>query len=100
VRLGKEHPDVACGWQNLATLYHVQNKHVEAENAYRVAIGICSQALGPEHPTTARLNRNYANLLHNMNKIREAAAVDPFAQGRITGSWRAIQLNDDQKLHG
>jgi tetratricopeptide (TPR) repeat protein len=100
VRLGKEHPDVACGWQNLATLYHVQNKHTDAENAYRVAIGICSQALGSEHPTTARLNRNYANLLHNMNKIREAAAVDPFAQGRITGSWRAIQLNDDQKLHG
>jgi tetratricopeptide (TPR) repeat protein len=99
VRLGAEHPDVACGWQNLATLYHVQNKYLDAESAYRIAIRICANALGSDHPTTARLNRNYANLLHNMNKIREAAAVDPFAQGRITGSWRAIQLNDDQKLH-
>jgi tetratricopeptide (TPR) repeat protein len=98
VRLGAEHPDVACGWQNLATLYHVQNKHRDAENAYQNAIRICSTALGEDHPTTARLNRNYANLLHNMNKIREAAAVDPFAQGRITGSWRAIQLSEDQKL--
>ena len=100
VRLGPTHPDVACGWQNLATLYHVQNKHGDAESAYRIAIKICAESLGGEHPTTARLNRNYANLLHNMNKIREAAAVDPFAQGRITGSWRAIQLSDDQKLNG
>lgn len=100
LRLGAHHPDVACGWQNLATLYHVQNKYFDAESAYRIAIKICTESLGADHPTTARLNRNYANLLHNMNKVREAAAVDPFAQGRITGSWRAIQLSEDQKLGG
>jgi tetratricopeptide (TPR) repeat protein len=96
--MGAEHPDVACGWQNLATLYHMQGKHQLAESAYKRGIFICSKSLGDEHPTTERLKKNYATLLHGMDKISDSKRMDPYARVRISGSWRAVRISDDQSL--
>jgi hypothetical protein len=97
--MGADHPDVACGYQNLATVYHVQNKHSAAENAYKIAVKICVAKLGDAHPTTIRIARNYASLLQKMNRIAEAQKIDPLASGTISGSWRALEVPDDDKLY-
>ena len=99
--MGSEHPDVACGYQNLATVYHKQEKLEAAELAYATALRICSAKLGDLHPTTARIARDRASLLQRMNRLVDAQNIDPLASGKITGSWRAIevpkasQLNDE-----
>jgi tetratricopeptide (TPR) repeat protein len=97
--MGADHPDVACGYQNLATVYHVQNKHSAAENAYKIAVKICVAKLGDTHPTTTRIARNYASLLQKMDRIAEAQNIDPLASGTISGSWRALEVPDDDKLY-
>ena len=97
--MGADHPDVACGYQNLATVYHVQNKHSAAENAYKIAVKICVSKLGDTHPTTTRIARNYASLLQKMDRIAEAQNIDPLASGTISGSWRALEVPDDDKLY-
>jgi len=97
--MGADHPDVACGYQNLATVYHVQNKHSAAENAYKIAVKICVAKLGDTHPTTTRIARNYASLLQKMDRIAEAQKIDPLASGTISGSWRALEVPDDDKLY-
>lgn len=97
--MGADHPDVACGYQNLATVYHVQNKYSAAENAYKIAVKICVNKLGDTHPTTTRIARNYASLLQKMDRIAEAQNIDPLASGTISGSWRALEVPDDDRLY-
>jgi tetratricopeptide (TPR) repeat protein len=95
---GAEHPDVACGYQNLATLLHMQSKLNAAEQMYKIAIRICTNALGDANPTTVRIVRNYASLLQQMQKVQEAHELDPLASPTISGNWRALDLAEEDRL--
>ncbi len=93
------HPDVACALQNVATLYHMQEKFHLAEPYYTEAIRICKTSLGEQHPTTVRMNQNYARLLQQMKRFREADKVDARVQGAVTGSWKAVSVPSDHLLY-
>jgi tetratricopeptide (TPR) repeat protein len=86
--LGSEHPHLAIGLNNLATVYDDQGKYAEAEPLYRRAIAITEKALGPEHPDLATWLNNLANLYTNQGKyeeaeplLRRAIAIDELALG-------------------
>ncbi len=51
--LGTEHPNVATGLNNLATLLQNTNRLAEAEPLMRRALAINEKSLGTEHPTVA-----------------------------------------------
>lgn len=53
--LGATHPDVACGWQNIAMLYYTSNQLEASREAYKTAYNICTDSLGPQHPNTLGL---------------------------------------------
>ena len=93
-----DHPDVACGHENLASLHMMQKNYVASELSFKNAIRICSQHLGDAHPTTIRISRNYASLLQKMDRTAEAKSIDSRASGTVTGSWKALQLPDDNRL--
>ena len=48
-----QHPDVATGLNNLATLYYDQGRYADAEPRYQRALAIWEKVLGPEHPNVA-----------------------------------------------
>jgi tetratricopeptide (TPR) repeat protein len=48
--LRPDHPNVATSLNNLADLYSVLGRHVEAEPLYTRALAIYGKALGPFHP--------------------------------------------------
>ena len=61
--LGKDHPDVATDYSNLASLLQAQGKYAEAEPLYRRAFDILQASLGPDHPNTLAAKRNYDSLI-------------------------------------
>jgi tetratricopeptide (TPR) repeat protein len=82
---GTKHPDVACAWQNLATVFHVQQKYDHAVKAYKIAYETCEYCLGPEHASTAQLKQ--------MVELAEKAAADARVGIReLTASWKSAQL--------
>ncbi|MCI8364182.1 MAG: tetratricopeptide repeat protein [Eubacterium sp.] len=50
--LGKEHPKIAAGYNNLAGVYESQGRYKEAINYYLKAYKICKLKLGRDHPNT------------------------------------------------
>ncbi len=89
-RLGANHSDVACGWQNIATIYQAQGRFNYAEHAYKRALKGCIETIGENHPTTIKVKNSYANLLLQIDRIKEAEKLFPTADGIITGTWRSI----------
>ena len=61
--LGEEHPDVAVGMNNLASVLHDQNKLDEAAQLYQESIAIRKKVYGEEHPDVAIDLNNLALLL-------------------------------------
>jgi len=57
--LGKDHPDVAAGLNNLAALYNGQGKYEQAEPLHQRSLAILEKALGTDHPTTNTIRKNY-----------------------------------------
>ncbi len=96
--LGEEHQDLACALHNLATLFHVQRRYHDAEPAYKRALAIKSKVLGSDHPDTARLLRSFADLLRSTHREAEADHLDTCATGMITGSWKAIDMDEAESL--
>jgi tetratricopeptide (TPR) repeat protein len=78
--LGREHPDVAQGLNNLAELYRVQGRYAEAEPLYQRAIAILEKALPPDHPHRIGVRENYAHLLDQLGRHTEAAELRVPAQ--------------------
>ncbi len=78
--LGPEHPDVANSLNNLAVLYHAQERNAEAEPLFQRSLAILEKALGPEHPDVARVLENYTALLHKLNRNAEADKMEARAQ--------------------
>jgi tetratricopeptide (TPR) repeat protein len=60
--LGKDHPEVAAHYNNLALLLEYQGKYAEAEPLYRRAMEIVQTKLGLDHPITVTVRRNYDRL--------------------------------------
>jgi len=69
---GWDHPHVAGGLNNLASLLYVTNRHSEAEPLYRRALSISESSYGPDHPQVATRLNNLAELLRVTNRLSEA----------------------------
>jgi tetratricopeptide (TPR) repeat protein len=82
--LGKDDPNVATGYNNLAELLRTQGKYDQAELLYRRAIEIGERVLGKDHPDVARDYSNLALLLHAQGKYEQA---EPLYR-------RAIEINE------
>ena len=73
LRLGlTDHPDTAMSLNNLAMLYQIQGKYLEAEPLLRRALEIYEQQLGADHPDTAMSLNNLAMLYQTQGKYLEA----------------------------
>jgi len=70
--LGKDHPDLASGYRNLAGLLQDQGKYDQAEPLIRRAIEIDEKALGKDHPNLASDYNNLAGLLQAQGKYDQA----------------------------
>jgi len=92
--LGADHLLVAKGWYNLALLYHVQSKIDEAQLAYKKALEISRGAFGEEHDETIKIMKNMAKLL--ASRTGKSVFKD---MTKITGTWKAIELNPSHELH-
>jgi len=86
--------EAGCALHNLATLYHVQRKFNEAEPLYKRALLIKTKAFGEDHPDTVRLLRSYGHVLMSTNKQAKMAR----SAQMITGSWKAVSLNEAEAL--
>ncbi|HLO89150.1 MAG TPA: tetratricopeptide repeat protein [Nostocaceae cyanobacterium] len=71
-RLGKEHPDVATSYNNLAMLYYSQGKYTEAEPLYLQALKLLQSLLGQKHRHVATSYNNLALLYQSQGKYKEA----------------------------
>jgi hypothetical protein len=60
--LGKDHPEVATKYGNLANLLVAQRKYGEAEPLLRRAMEILQTKLGLDHPNTRAMRENYDRL--------------------------------------
>ena len=78
--LGPEHPQVAAGIVDLASLYRAQSRFAQAEPLYQWALTLQRKALGPDHPEVADSLDEYALLLKQTN--RDAEAADLQAQAK------------------
>ena len=63
--LGSNHPYVAQGHNNLATLYCNQGNYDEALPLFKRALAIFERALGPDHPDVASSLNNLATGYYN-----------------------------------
>jgi tetratricopeptide (TPR) repeat protein len=95
---GAEHPNVAICMHNLASLYHVQGRYPEAEEQYLASLHIRRKVLGTDHPDTLSASKNYAALLKTLGRDAEANELSAKAGALITGSWKAIEFEQDQLL--
>lgn len=73
--LGDEHPDVATGMNNLATLLRLRGNHTEAEPLLRQTIAMRRRLFGEEHPEIASALNDFATLLQRQGKYDEAESV-------------------------
>lgn len=71
-QLGASHPDTATSLNNLALLYHEQDKYAEAEPLFQRALAIREQILGPQQLDTATSLNNLAHLYESQGRYAEA----------------------------
>jgi tetratricopeptide (TPR) repeat protein len=69
---GADHPNVAIGLNNLATLLHDTNRLAAAEPLMRRALLIDEETFGPDTPKVAGDLNNLAQLLKATNRLAEA----------------------------
>ena len=60
---------------NLAKLYQVQGRYVEAEPLYKRALTIAEKTLGPDHPLVATGINNLASLYDIQGRYAEAESL-------------------------
>ena len=63
---GPNHPNVARGLNNLASLLEDTNRHSEAEPLFRRALTICEASFGPDHPWSRTFKSNLEILQREM----------------------------------
>ena len=77
---GPEDLRLARSLNELARLYHAEDKYAEAEPLYQRSLAIWEKTLGPEHPNVATSLENYAALLDKMGREEEASSMEARAQ--------------------
>jgi len=70
--LGTEHLSTLKGWAQLASIYHLQGRYLEAQKLFVDAIGGLVRMLGPPHPDVLRIQRDYAQTLITLGKTQNA----------------------------
>jgi tetratricopeptide (TPR) repeat protein len=70
--LGPDHPSVAVGLGNLASVYQAQGRYAEAELLLQRAQTICERVLGPDHPSMGTSLNNLASLYRAQGRYAEA----------------------------
>lgn len=56
--MGESHSNLAAPLNNLAGVYYVQSKYIEAEPLYLRSLTICEKSLGINHPNTKTIREN------------------------------------------
>ncbi|MBK9770083.1 MAG: tetratricopeptide repeat protein [Candidatus Obscuribacter sp.] len=94
--LGTNHPDVACGLQNLGMLHFQTGEQKESLRCYYEAHKICLDSLGASHPTTVNLLAKLTDLQSRLHesKPEESGKDDSDERGLVTGNWRTISFDD------
>lgn len=94
--LGTNHPDVACGLQNLGMLHFQTGEQRESLRCYHEAHKICLDSLGSSHPTTVNLLAKLTDLQSRLNETKpeESDGNDSDERGQVTGNWRTISFDD------
>jgi len=69
---GPQDPRLATSLNNLAELYRLLGKFVDAEPLYKRSLAIREKALGPAHPDVAISLNNLAGLYHQQGKYNKA----------------------------
>ena len=69
---GEQDPRFALSLNNLAELYRVQGKYVEAEPLFKRSLAIREKVLGPEHPDVAASFNNLASLYQAQGNYAQA----------------------------
>ena len=72
--LGKDHPDTAGSYSNIASNLDAQGRYAEAEPLYRKALEIRTRILGEDHPDTAK---SYGNFAANLNAQGQYDDAEP-----------------------
>src|SRR5258708_7743902 len=85
--LGPDHPEVAAGLNNLASLYQAQGRYAEAEPLFKRALAIGDKVLGPDHPDAAVRLSNLAMLYRDQMRYAEA---EPLAKRALAISEKAL----------
>jgi CHAT domain-containing protein/tetratricopeptide (TPR) repeat protein len=73
--LGPDHPHVATGLHNLASLLYRQGQYARAEPLARRSLAIREKAFGPDHPAIAHSLNSLAHLRQEQGRIAEAEAL-------------------------
>lgn len=73
--LGPDHPDVASGLNNLATLYKSSGDYAKAEPLHQRSLSIREKAFGPDHPDVAQSLNNLAALCFSLGDYAKAEAL-------------------------
>jgi tetratricopeptide (TPR) repeat protein len=70
--LGKEHPDTAATYNNLAGVYQAMGNFPQALDYYQKDLEISEKVLGKEHPSTATTYNNLACVYQAMGNFPQA----------------------------
>ena len=70
--LGKEHPDTATTYNNIAFVYYNQGEYAKALEWLEKALDIVEKAFGKEHPDTATTYNNTAFVYYNQGEYAKA----------------------------
>lgn len=95
---GEESQEVATIALNLASTYHLGGLYAEAEPHYKRSLAIRTKVLGANNPQTVKVLQNYAKLLREMHRPQEADFLDQCAFGSITGSWKALEIPENEAV--
>ena len=86
---GADHPEVGMAANNLAMLYHAQEKFDLAEMMYERALPIRRRALGKENPQFMTLIENYSNLLNSTGRSEQAEKLR--AENGPSDDWKTFE---------
>jgi len=70
--LGREHPDTATTYNNIAGVYKSQGEYGKALEWFQKALQICEKVLGREHPDTATTYNNIALVYNSQGEYGKA----------------------------
>ncbi len=71
-KFGKQDPRVGVSLNNLADLYNIQAKYIEAEPLYLRSLTLLEETFGPEHPIVDATLNNLALLYRAQDNYGEA----------------------------